>query len=289
MGRRAARKGGAGTKWHSSKTGSQKPKADTVCYSGHARCVSTAAGTLPPDCREGRAAGPTPALPGDSRPPECRREEAEPGGFSRPLRPGDKARRPGRQVPALSQDPPAPAPRGGGPAPSARSTTRSGGWRPLPARPPRCPHPQGWHLPKPAAPPPAPRAALPRLPAAAAAAAPPRHKPGFVQNHAPSAIPPPHPIIRWALPARAPLSARPSAPPPRLSGWLPSPRPFRGALPLPLATRASRHSARRGSTLQLHVTPSGRSVKAFAGKVPSGRAGRGRARLRLQLRVFLIF
>ena len=62
--------------------------------SGRAVCVSTAAGALPPDCREGRAAGRAPAPLGDSRPPECRREGAEPGGSSLPLQPGDAARRP---------------------------------------------------------------------------------------------------------------------------------------------------------------------------------------------------
>lgn len=55
--------------------------------SGRAACVSTAAGALPPDRREGRAAGRAPAQPGDSRPLECRREGAEPGGSSRLLRP----------------------------------------------------------------------------------------------------------------------------------------------------------------------------------------------------------
>ncbi|XP_044081001.1 basic proline-rich protein-like [Neovison vison] len=52
---------------------------------------------------------------------------------------------------------------------------------------------------------------------------------------------------------RAPL--RPPPPPPAPPpGPLPSPRPFRGASALPVATRASRACAGRGSTLRPHVT-----------------------------------
>lgn len=86
----------------------------------------------------GRAGG----RPGDSRPPGCGREGAEPGRILPPtVARGWGAATPSLQVPALRLHPPSRAPRGSGQAPCGRATTRSGGRRPFPPARPDAPTP----------------------------------------------------------------------------------------------------------------------------------------------------
>lgn len=186
-------------------------------------------GGLPAERRPSRvtaalsSAGGEGAEPGDPPPPAAR-------GMGR----GGPKTAGSRSPPA---DPSGPGSRRGGPAPSRTP--------PFPARLPRGPHPWGTdtHQSR--------RRRRLLTPRSLASQQPRRRQrlrdtdPGFVQNHAPSAIPPPHPIIRWALPARAPSRpAPPLGPPASPAGFLPAPSAAPGP-PLSSPARRVRKAPRK--------------------------------------------
>ncbi|XP_040093264.1 vegetative cell wall protein gp1-like [Oryx dammah] len=243
-------------------TGSQKPGADTAappaaqreCQQPREPFLRIAGkGGLPAERRPSRVTAALSSAGGKGLSPED--PPASCG-------PGDGARRPPRlHVPALRHDPSSPGSRRG----------RSGAPSRAPPFPPACPggpHPGGLTLTK----------------AGGAAASfsrrapwPPSSRGGGgasetqtrvcsksrAQRHSTAAS---HNTLSPPLP-RAPLgpplrSARPASP----AGFLPAP----SAAPDPAPWQPYSASSRKApSALRLHVTPSGRSVKAFAWNVPS--------------------